>query len=334
MLGKTGLRPRVQGFAGGEWGVVCWRRGLTEKWKREWQGVGCSTHTNDDYNSTITPNEPVDSLSMGDEHLDTIPATKSDEFIKSCVKNLVSNPSEPERENGCDVLACFTTFSNIIFDAEYEFDSSDDQSLSDEDLPEEIFSNPFDSYMEEIDLSFNPDDPMPPSIEEDDDDSGRDILILEELPSNYSLSLPNIKMMGDNSEQKVPIPELTITLVSNQEKSPDLLSHRGFENFQLSAKCMMMIHGKNIPILDVPLGAKGHGSGGLRTMATTIEQKTALDESLVPSTQRLRIGRSNFRLPSDIQSKEATLQVVYDVLRNSPLFKAFQVTADVPEIYM
>nr|GEW25855.1 hypothetical protein [Tanacetum cinerariifolium] len=69
-------------------------------------------------------------------------------------------------------------------------------------------------------------------------------------------------------------------------------------------------------------------------MATIIEQKTALDESLVPSTHRLRIGRSNFRLPSDIQSKEATLQVVYDVLRNSPLFRAFQVTADVPEIYM
>nr|GEZ43464.1 hypothetical protein [Tanacetum cinerariifolium] len=72
----------------------------------------------------------------------------------------------------------------------------------------------------------------------------------------------------------------------------------------------------------------------LRNMATTIEQQTALDESLVPSSQRLRIGRSNFRLPSDIQSKEATLQVVYDVLRNSPLFRAFQVTADVPEIYM
>nr|GFB59843.1 hypothetical protein [Tanacetum cinerariifolium] len=69
-------------------------------------------------------------------------------------------------------------------------------------------------------------------------------------------------------------------------------------------------------------------------MATTIEQQTALDESLVPSSQRLRIERSNFRLPSDIQSKEATLQVVYDVLRNSPLFRAFQVTADVPEIYM
>nr|GEY18728.1 integrase, catalytic region, zinc finger, CCHC-type, peptidase aspartic, catalytic [Tanacetum cinerariifolium] len=71
-----------------------------------------------------------------------------------------------------------------------------------------------------------------------------------------------------------------------------------------------------------------------RTMATTIDQQVALDEALVPSTQRLRIVRSNFRLPSDIQSKESTLQVVYDVLRNSPFFKAFQVTADVPEIHM
>nr|GEZ45626.1 reverse transcriptase domain-containing protein [Tanacetum cinerariifolium] len=38
--------------------------------------------------------------------------------------------------------------------------------------------------------SFNPDDPMPSGIEEDDDDSGRDILIHEELLDNYSLSLP------------------------------------------------------------------------------------------------------------------------------------------------
>nr|GEX86366.1 hypothetical protein [Tanacetum cinerariifolium] len=60
-------------------------------------------------------------------------------------------------------------------------------------------------------------------------------------------------MMGDISKQKVPILIFMITLVPNQEKSPDLLSHRGLENFQLSGKCPMMIHGKNIPILDVPL---------------------------------------------------------------------------------
>nr|GEU43485.1 hypothetical protein [Tanacetum cinerariifolium] len=78
---------------------------------------------------------------MGDEHLDTISETESDEVIKSCVENLVPNPSESEGENGCDVPSCFTTFSNILFDDEYEFDSVDDQSLHNEYFSEKIFSN-------------------------------------------------------------------------------------------------------------------------------------------------------------------------------------------------
>nr|GEZ16334.1 hypothetical protein [Tanacetum cinerariifolium] len=63
----------------------------------------------DDYNFPITPNEPVDSHIMGDEHLDTVSATESDELIKSSVENLVPNQSESEGENGCDLPACFTT---------------------------------------------------------------------------------------------------------------------------------------------------------------------------------------------------------------------------------
>nr|GEW72233.1 hypothetical protein [Tanacetum cinerariifolium] len=305
----------------------------------------------DDDDFAITPNEPIEFLSMGDEHLDTISAMESDEFIKSCVENLVPNLSESEGENGCDVPACFTTFSTVLIDADYEFDSVNDQSCSDEDVLEKIFSNPLfdeeiismkidqhhynaesthdssliisskidslldgfaseltlpksiswginetdcypeediclierllydnssprppkefvskssnteiesfspspipiedtDSFMEEIDLSFNPYDPMPPGIEEDDDDSERDILIRKKLLDNYSLSLLV------NESFHFDIPSLMITLVSNQEKSPDLLSHRSPKNFQLSAKCPMLIHGKNIPILDVPL---------------------------------------------------------------------------------
>nr|GFC88513.1 hypothetical protein [Tanacetum cinerariifolium] len=199
--------------------------------------------------SAITPNETIDSLNVGDKHLDTVPATESDEFIKSSVENLVPNPSESEGKNGCDLLACFTTFSNILFDAEYEFDSVDNQPLHNEDFPKEIFSNPLillnrDSSIisssskidpllnefageltllksilpgidktdyhpeneirlsqrllydnssprppEEFDLTFTPDDPMPPSIEEDDDDS-RDTLIREKLLDNYSLLIP------------------------------------------------------------------------------------------------------------------------------------------------
>nr|GEV02688.1 ribonuclease H-like domain-containing protein [Tanacetum cinerariifolium] len=71
-----------------------------------------------------------------------------------------------------------------------------------------------------------------------------------------------------------------------------------------------------------------------RTMDMTIDQQVALDEALVPHASRLRIGRRNFRLKSDISSKESTLQLVYDVLRHTPFFKAFLVTADVPEIYI
>ncbi|GKA89046.1 hypothetical protein Tco_0810858 [Tanacetum coccineum] len=41
-------------------------------------------------------------------------------------------------------------------------------------------------------------------------------------------------------------------LASNEEKSPHLLSHRGFKAFQLISESPMMIYGENIPILDVP----------------------------------------------------------------------------------
>nr|GFA97159.1 hypothetical protein [Tanacetum cinerariifolium] len=70
------------------------------------------------------------------------------------------------------------------------------------------------------------------------------------------------------------------------------------------------------------------------TMDTIIYQQVAMDEALVPHAKRLRIKRSNFRLLSDIKSKESTLQLMYDVLRMCLFFKAFLVTADVSEIYM
>nr|GEX50964.1 hypothetical protein [Tanacetum cinerariifolium] len=46
------------------------------------------------------------------------------------------------------------------------------------------------------------------------------------------------------------------------------------------------------------------------------------------------LEKRNFRLRSDITSKESTLQVVYDVLILTPFYKAFLVTSDVTEIYM
>nr|GEZ58063.1 hypothetical protein [Tanacetum cinerariifolium] len=296
-----------------------------------------------------------------------------------------------ETNNFDNSLLEFTIFSNDLFDAEYESDSSDDQSCSDEDVPEKIVSKPLfeeeiihmkidqhpdnaesalmeslrthdsslsvpskndsllyefadeltllksispridetdcdfeedvhliekllydnssprppeefvyansdaesesfspspilvkdsDSLMEEIDLTCTPDYPMPPGIVDDDYDSERDILILKDLPSNNTLSFAekesfhfdipsfsrppakppdgdtgilNIKMMGDIYDQKAFMHKLMIILASHQEKSPDLLSHRGLKAFQPSATCPMMIHGQNNPVLDVLL---------------------------------------------------------------------------------
>nr|GEX33501.1 hypothetical protein [Tanacetum cinerariifolium] len=344
--------------------------------------------------------EPEHSLRMGDENLDTIPETKSDDFIKSSVENLVPNPSESEDEYECDEPACddFITFYNLLFDANNDFSSSNNESFSDEDILKEIYSNPLfdeeiisikidlqylnaesdliesslnqdssiissfqidslldeftgklillksipprideancepeeeirlikkflydnssprppekfmsknsdaaiesfspspipvedsDSLREEIDLSLTPNDSMPSGIEDDDYDSERDILILEELLSNDSLSLlknesfhfdvPSstrpptklpgddeiesnseiltVKMVGDISKHYVPMPRLLptqTTLALNQEKSPHLLSHRGLKAFQLPLESPMMIYEGNSPILDVP----------------------------------------------------------------------------------
>nr|GEY14028.1 hypothetical protein [Tanacetum cinerariifolium] len=96
--------------------------------------------------------DPEDSLRMGDEHLDTILETESDEFIKSSVENLVPNTNESEdlSDSECDmpVFDNFTTFSDLLFDADDDFSSSDDESFSDEDISKEIYSNPL--FDEEI----------------------------------------------------------------------------------------------------------------------------------------------------------------------------------------
>nr|GEU52919.1 hypothetical protein [Tanacetum cinerariifolium] len=189
-------------------------------------------------------------------------------------------------ETDCDPGEEIRLINKLLYDnssprptKEFIFENSDAaiKSFSPSPIPVEDS----DSFMEEIDLSFTLDDPMPPGIKEDDYDSERDILILEELLSNDSLLLPknksfhfdipsssrppakppdgnsrilNVKVMGDISEHNVPMPRHMLTqptLVPNQDKSPNLLSHQGHKASQLSTECLMMIYGRNTPILDV-----------------------------------------------------------------------------------
>nr|GEZ50967.1 hypothetical protein [Tanacetum cinerariifolium] len=110
--------------------------------------------------------------------------------------------------------------------------------------------------MEEINLSFNPDDPMPPGIEEDDDESERDISILEELLDNYFLSFPD----NESYHFDIPSPDRppakppdSNTGTLNIKMLGDISDQKGFEAFQPSAECPMIINGMNIPLLDVPI---------------------------------------------------------------------------------
>ncbi|GKF52221.1 hypothetical protein Tco_0148688, partial [Tanacetum coccineum] len=97
--------------------------------------------------NAITPDlsteEPDNSLSMGDEHLDTIPEMESDEVIKSSVEDLVLIPSESEGifDNIFDVPSC----DKKHFDAESDLM----ESLHNRDTPI-IYSPKIDSLLKKL----------------------------------------------------------------------------------------------------------------------------------------------------------------------------------------
>ncbi|GJX91231.1 hypothetical protein Tco_0344557 [Tanacetum coccineum] len=174
----------------------------------------------------ITPEEPDDSLSMGDEHLSTIPKMKSDKLIKSSVENLVPILSESEDfydiESECDVPFCdnSTTFSNPLFDANDDFSSSDDKSFSDEDVLKEIYSNPLfdeeiisdkidasiisspkiDSHLEQFSGELTHIDLIPPGINEADFDPEEDIRLVERLLYDNLSPRPPEEFNSKNSD--------------------------------------------------------------------------------------------------------------------------------------
>nr|GEX74554.1 hypothetical protein [Tanacetum cinerariifolium] len=92
--------------------------------------------------------DPNVSLIKGNEKLNTIPKKESNEFIKPSVEDLV--PIVKEK---------VVTFSNLLFNLNDDFISSDDESLSDEDVLEDNRTESKDSYdsnLDEPDLLVTP----------------------------------------------------------------------------------------------------------------------------------------------------------------------------------
>ncbi|GKA46377.1 hypothetical protein Tco_0739260 [Tanacetum coccineum] len=69
-------------------------------------------------------------------------------------------------------------------------------------------------------------------------------------------------------------------------------------------------------------------------MDTTKAQQQALDDALVAPENRLKIQKCNQRLSPTLKSNEPTIQVALDALKLTPFYKAFDVSADVPKIYI
>nr|GEZ34752.1 hypothetical protein [Tanacetum cinerariifolium] len=156
-----------------------------------------------DYTIAITPilstEEPIDSLSMGDKHLDTIPEMESDEVIKSSVEDLVPIPSESEGilDTMCDVhlvnnltpLEAKDHFE-IVINSNDDISSNDDDSLYKENI-EYVEASPYDSELVSLEAAKI----VIPKIEEIEDDNLREKLL------NVHLLIANIEALKDNPTQ-------------------------------------------------------------------------------------------------------------------------------------
>nr|GEX74254.1 hypothetical protein [Tanacetum cinerariifolium] len=181
--------------------------------------------------------EPEYSFSMRYEHPNTTPEMESDGIIKSGVEELIPIQSEcevtSEDESKCDMpiqdqsSSVFTTFSNPLFKDNDDLTSSDDESLSEEDVSikeSKVHSNPLfdddeinsDELKSRVESNFvespsNHDALIDSSQKidsleeffgvENDDDSEGEINVVEELHVDNSISNSEIELsVNDESD--------------------------------------------------------------------------------------------------------------------------------------
>nr|GEV07651.1 putative ribonuclease H-like domain-containing protein [Tanacetum cinerariifolium] len=165
-----------------------------------WNNPAITSYDDDEnYTIAITPEEPDNSLSMGDEHLDTISRTESDKVINSSVEDFIPVPSESEGipYNACDVPFRDNSPPLDVSEDQFEefFDSNDDSSSIDDDY----FSIDNIDYIE-----LSPPDSKLVSLEEVKEDNLREKLM------NINLLIAKIKSLNDSPTPdhviKSPIP--------------------------------------------------------------------------------------------------------------------------------
>nr|GEU31579.1 retrovirus-related Pol polyprotein from transposon TNT 1-94 [Tanacetum cinerariifolium] len=155
------------------------------------------------------------------------------------------------------------------------------------------------------------------------------ILWMRSQLSDYGLGFNKIPMYNDN---KTAIALCCNNVQHSRSKHIDIRYHFIKEKVENG---VIELYFVNTEYQLADLFTKALGRDRIEFLINKLGMRSFTPETLKQLMDGVdEIGRSNFRLLSDIKSKESTLQLVYDVLRICPFFKVFLVTADVPEIYM
>ncbi|GJS14832.1 hypothetical protein Tco_0409304 [Tanacetum coccineum] len=203
-----------------------------------------------------------------------------------------SSPRPPEEFNSDAIIESFSPSPIPVEDSDSLMEEIDLFLTPDDSMPPGIENDDYDSegdilFLEEllsndspslpVNESFHfdvPSSPRPPAKPPDDDDiepdTGVFTKVVDDISDNSTRelhvhmpnvlpTLPTLSPMFDtllpfSSENENKVFNSSI-LASNEEKSPHLLSHRGFKAFQVISdfsESPMMIYGEDIPILDVP----------------------------------------------------------------------------------
>ncbi|GJZ69473.1 hypothetical protein Tco_0633023 [Tanacetum coccineum] len=281
---------------------------------------------NDHFNAK---SDPIESLLNRDTSM--VSSSKIDSFLEEFSGELAHIDSIPPGidEADFDPKDYIRHVEKLLYDNSSprppeELNSKIPDAIIESFSPSPIPVEDSDSLIEDIDIFLAPDDSIPLGIKNGDYDSEGDVLFLEELLNDDSISLPEYELFHvefynfpssprppekppdddvyfdiepntrvlttkvvddifDNSTRElyVHVPNVIPTLptlypvfdtllpfssenedkvfnpgilISKEEKSPHLLSNRGFKVFQLinDSESPMMIYGEDIPILDVP----------------------------------------------------------------------------------
>nr|GEW43754.1 hypothetical protein [Tanacetum cinerariifolium] len=168
---------------------------------------------------------------MGDEHLDTISEIKSDEFLKSSVKNLVPNPNISKK-----------IYSNPLFDEEiisikidpHHFNAESDliESLFNHDSSIISSSSKIDSLIDEFAGELLLFKTIPSGIDKTDYDPEEEIHLIEKLLYDNSSPRPPEEFNSKNSDAAIesfsPSP---IPVEDNDPFINDSLSFLEIESF-------------------------------------------------------------------------------------------------------